>query len=773
MRGKIACRTSFLKGTLLGLLVLMLGGLLQSSWGQSSFPVRTRWVSPTNQKPLSFREWKARWEARPHPVGGEVVYRSPGLVTTHRDSFTFGQDYLYYKAFVMHQNMTLCEDLPPTASFIVMLNGDDSRILTEEAPRWSFGDPNISGLGWFGVELGNFNNPAVAVHDSFTFVFTCYNEQIGYEQGTLTDSVQAIPLPPAFPQTLYLQGGNIPLPPKNIRLSRQNGAIRLCWKQEPGYSYLIYRRNLNDTLALHFPRGQFEKIAENVVDSVYWDTSIDTTQIYGYILFSKRLGSGEVSGHSPEVREEVQLPEVRAILVQPTLYSGIASRVQELVTDWESEGAQVVVYSMQFASPTALRDTLRHIPGLTGALLIGDFPVPWYQVCEDSGQHYQEFPCDLFFMDLDGIWQDNYHYVTNVGMVPGGDGIYDTHTANFPRQSEKPEIVVGRITPTPGMGPAEEVINFYLEKLHQYRHDLGGIRQNFRALAFPDDDWHEWGDMLAYNYINQVYPEVISISNQNQTTASNYEARLDDHFSLIHVWVHSWPQGHSFKINNGTAWDPFYNYQILPANTNANFFQLFACGNCRYVEDLNCGAIYTLQTVAGINAIGTTHSGGMLHYDYFYQQLAQGMAFGEAFLRTFQFVGKHGFSSDMKGWYYGLTFLGDPFVVPEAPGATPIVLKEPLHLSPDFRLVNYPNPFNNGTQIEFTVSGTGKIVLQIYDLLGREVRSLHFTGYSPDKIRWYWDGTDAHGNPVAGGVYWCVLKSRGKVQAAQKMVYLK
>ncbi len=754
------------------LLVLMGMGLVSLAWAQSSFPVRTRWVSPDNQKPMSFREWKQQWESQHLQAGGEVVYRSPGFTRVRRDSFTFGNDYLYYKAFVMHQNMTLCEDVPPVASFIVMLNGDDSKILTDEAPRWTFGDPNISGLGWFGVELGNFASPAVTVGDSFTFVFTCYNDQIGYEQGTLTDSVIAIPMPPAFPQTLYLHGGNIPLPPENIQLHLENGVLRLSWSQTPGMSYTIYRRNLNDTLALHFPRGQYEKIAENIVDSVYLDTTIDTTQSYGYILFAKNMSTGQMSGHSPEIRQEHLLPEVRAVLVQPELYSGIETKLLELVQDWEVEGAQVVVYSMQFTSPEALRDTLRHIPGLRGALLIGNFPVPWYQVCGDSGQHYQEFPCDLFFMDLDGTWQDKFHYVVNVGLVPGGDGIYDTHTASYPRHSEKPEIVLGRITPTPGMGDPVEVVNFYLDKVHQYRHDLGGIRQNFRALAFPDDDWHEWGDMLAYNYINQLYPEVISISNQNQTTASNYEARLDDHFSLIHVWVHSWPQGHSFKINNGTAWDPFFNYQILPANTNANFFQLFACGNCRYVEDLNCGAIYTLQTQAGINAIGTTHSGGMLHFDYFYEQLAQGIPFGQAFLRTYQYVGKFGFSTDMKSWYYGLTFLGDPFVIPMAPGGTPITRAESPEIPETVRLKNYPNPFNSGTEIVCDIPHPGEFELSIYDVLGRRIRQISIQGTASGSFIWYWNGSDDAGKPVAGGIYYAVVKFH-RHRAVHKMVFLK
>ncbi len=761
------------KWFLLTLLLFFDLGVFGGLPAQSSFPIRTRWVSPGNEKPLSYREWKAQWEARHHLKEARVVYRSPDFQIVSTDSFTYGQDYAYYKALVLHQDLSICEEVPPEATFIVYLNGNDEQILTDEAPRWMASDPNITGLGWFGIELGNFTDPPIAPGDSFTVVFTCYTTQSGYQQGTLTDSVPAIPLPPSFPKTLYLKEKAIPRPPENIRLVREGTGNRLSWEKRPGLSYTIYRRNLFDTLAYHLPRGQFRKIAQDIVDSVFVDQTIDTTQLYGYLLFSKDLSTGMTSGHSLEVKEESRLPEVRAILVQPELYAAIQSRLFTLIGDWENEGAQVVVYSTQFASPEALRDTLRSIAGLRGALLIGDFPVPWFQYCNENGEDYQEFPCDLFFMDLDGIWEDNFHYVDSLGLVEGSDGIYDTHYASFPRHTEMPEIVVGRITPTPGMGPAEEVVNFYLEKLHQYRYDLGGIRQNFRALAFPDDDWHEWGDMLANNYINQVYPEVLSISDQELTSAATYEDRLDDHFSLIHVWVHSWPQGHSFRVNHYTDWDPFYNYQILPAHTNANFFNLFACGNCRYVEDLNCGAIYTLQTKGGIDAIGTTHSGGMLQYDYFYEQLAEGISWGEAFLRTFQYVGKYGFSPEMKGWYYGLTFLGDPFVIPQPPGVSPVVQRERMELPARLEIFNYPNPFNNGTMIEYSLKTSQSVRLTIYNVLGQKVVEVENTVLPPGVHRWYWDGKDGRGNEVAGGVYYCLLRT-GKGQVAfRKMVFLK
>ncbi|HTP12374.1 MAG TPA: T9SS type A sorting domain-containing protein, partial [Bacteroidota bacterium] len=37
---------------------------------------------------------------------------------------------------------------------------------------------------------------------------------------------------------------------------------------------------------------------------------------------------------------------------------------------------------------------------------------------------------------------------------------------------------------------------------------------------------------------------------------------------------------------------------------------------------------------------------------------------------------------------------------------------------------NYPNPFNPTTTIEFTIPNDGRVVLKVYDLVGREIATL-------------------------------------------------
>ncbi len=66
---------------------------------------------------------------------------------------------------------------------------------------------------------------------------------------------------------------------------------------------------------------------------------------------------------------------------------------------------------------------------------------------------------------------------------------------------------------------------------------------------------------------------------------------------------------------------------------------------------------------------------------------------------------------------------------------------------------NVPNPFNPSTYIQYDLPEASRVNLVIYDLLGREIKSL-VVGEVPagyQNIRW--NGTDATGKSVASGIY--------------------
>lgn len=85
---------------------------------------------------------------------------------------------------------------------------------------------------------------------------------------------------------------------------------------------------------------------------------------------------------------------------------------------------------------------------------------------------------------------------------------------------------------------------------------------------------------------------------------------------------------------------------------------------------------------------------------------------------------------------------------------------------------NYPNPFNQSTKIEFSLAKSGFVSLNIYDILGRKVRTLVSERLSSGYKSVIWDGKNDDGNDVASGVYFYQLRV-GDFSEPKKMVLLK
>ncbi|NOX88070.1 MAG: T9SS type A sorting domain-containing protein [Calditrichaeota bacterium] len=88
---------------------------------------------------------------------------------------------------------------------------------------------------------------------------------------------------------------------------------------------------------------------------------------------------------------------------------------------------------------------------------------------------------------------------------------------------------------------------------------------------------------------------------------------------------------------------------------------------------------------------------------------------------------------------------------------------------------NFPNPFNPSTTIKIGIPETGaqnKIVLKIYDVLGKEIKSLFEGNLPPGYHQFEWDGTNQTGNAVASGIYFYQLQA-GKTSIMRKMILLR
>jgi hypothetical protein len=85
---------------------------------------------------------------------------------------------------------------------------------------------------------------------------------------------------------------------------------------------------------------------------------------------------------------------------------------------------------------------------------------------------------------------------------------------------------------------------------------------------------------------------------------------------------------------------------------------------------------------------------------------------------------------------------------------------------------NYPNPFNTSTVINYELKEDCHVKLNIYNLLGRKVRTLENGERSKGPHSIIWDGKDNSGKGVASGIYFYVLRA-GERRKEQKMLLMK
>ena len=76
-------------------------------------------------------------------------------------------------------------------------------------------------------------------------------------------------------------------------------------------------------------------------------------------------------------------------------------------------------------------------------------------------------------------------------------------------------------------------------------------------------------------------------------------------------------------------------------------------------------------------------------------------------------------------------------------------------------LQSYPNPFNTQTTITYEIpdekSAGARVQLAIYDVNGQHIQTLLSEIRYPGQFTTMWDGRGANNQPLASGVYLCVL----------------
>ncbi|MBS3768319.1 MAG: alpha/beta fold hydrolase [Candidatus Cloacimonetes bacterium] len=94
-------------------------------------------------------------------------------------------------------------------------------------------------------------------------------------------------------------------------------------------------------------------------------------------------------------------------------------------------------------------------------------------------------------------------------------------------------------------------------------------------------------------------------------------------------------------------------------------------------------------------------------------------------------------------------------------------------LENNLEISNYPNPFEQSTEIVFSLPKPAHVDLSIYNLKGRRIKSLLNENKNPGNFQVIWKGENSKGESLNSGVYFYSLKLNNSESYSRKCILLK
>jgi hypothetical protein len=101
-----------------------------------------------------------------------------------------------------------------------------------------------------------------------------------------------------------------------------------------------------------------------------------------------------------------------------------------------------------------------------------------------------------------------------------------------------------------------------------------------------------------------------------------------------------------------------------------------------------------------------------------------------------------------------------------------VAVDDELLLPTEFLMSTYPNPFNPDVTIQYQLPAIEDVKIDIYNMLGQNVRSLLETRHAPGHYNVVWNGRNSYGQPMGTGIYFVVI-SRASGTSVMKVTLLK
>ncbi len=83
----------------------------------------------------------------------------------------------------------------------------------------------------------------------------------------------------------------------------------------------------------------------------------------------------------------------------------------------------------------------------------------------------------------------------------------------------------------------------------------------------------------------------------------------------------------------------------------------------------------------------------------------------------------------------------------------------------------YPNPFNKKTGINYALPQAAKIEIKVYDVSGRQVKTLVSEKFEPGYYKTHWYGKDDIGRTVSAGIYFIRMNTK-EFESQHKVIFV-
>ena len=313
-------------------------------------------------------------------------------------------------------------------------------------------------------------------------------------------------------------------------------------------------------------------------------------------------------------------------------------------------GYGVYLVSVENNNACELRELIKSYKNnnnkLCGVLLVGDVGEAWYETDHDHGGDYDRWPCDLFFMDLDGTWTDS-----------DNDGIFDGHSGN-----QNPDIFVARLSAVgmSGLGSESTLIRRQLSKSHKFWWKSSFQSSSETALNYTGQDisFIPSPDIL-YNVFSSHNVVDVRYGSYPYPSPTDFLSRLNSgNYGFTNLNCHSSTIYHQITTQS------VVNVSDIINNTSGNYAITLACCYACYWKSSQpyyLGGAHMFNLGKTMAVIGSTKKCTFGALDSLYNSFPT-QNLGNAYLNWWNSYHDENHSIyDVYG-DYGHTLLGDPTI---------------------------------------------------------------------------------------------------------------